>query len=1406
MRSFFSKLGGNAPKTAEGPRSAESDLPALLAKAADLLKQLRSATQEDFPLLNEATRQVQLLEGNIASLPDGDSKTIWRTQVAELQNELKSSTERMLSSNKPKAAEDSGASLFEGMNLAADAFNSAEQKSSRHRDTPQTPVGESDVLFTGLNLGPTPDTAKGTDIPVAEADTGAPMSVSAPIQGVSSGPLPEDLFSGLESLSVGVSNFEPTSSPAAVMPDISSPLQASHASQQPVPPALPRQASNMSSSSSTVSSLPPAASPSPGGVRRKRITRRVGYAREAADEDDDVAPPRSSHAPTGRERAAGSSPMAAAELGQFTGGVPGPSSEPISGTLDLLDTLAVPSMDSSSQVALEQPSGCGLDILMPESISTLQPGSPETPAASSMPQMDYQQEASQVSEGPVLLDSKLVATGRGAEQKDVLEERVREAAAACSAAKQRRRSLFAQVAASTKELEETTNAEAAAVEAEDFERAASLSAKADAAKARLADLDQALRAADAACTQAAVRRASHQDLFEAVSRRFEPWSGMPAKVAARLELAAQQAKQHSESAAALRRRQEELEQKAAQEATKMAQAQAAADEAATSSAEHLQELQARMEARQRWLEGEEAALAAKVAEATAPATTHLDQLLSAATVLRQEVEALRAQLAQKEAELAGMEAECAAGEVQVRTLSAKYDRAQALLQRDREALAAQQTELEDARAAAAAEAAAAAAATAEAERRHEDLRAQAESARMAAEEMQRAAEATSHQVEAEQRILQLHASLSAAEESAGAALLAVEADAERARVAARALAGQRAGFLAEARAAEEAALAARQRIPELEAEKRAAAAARDFKEAARLSAESKAQSTEAEAASAKAKGLRSRAAGLEADEAALSKDVTRLQGEVEAGKRILALAKWRRLKAVELDTKLQTDAAVSAEKFEEAGTLQAEHDAAAADANALASAHGFTDADLGDALLSLSAAPALSSTGLAIGAAPEHGGECCQGDGSQQSGGNLTEGRNAIAVQTPSSNGGETGAAEGIGEHHQGGDQQAAPAPPARMHATSTRRADAGARSASHVATEGSDSGYSVSLEASDGNLSSDADGHAPLAGAWTPPGQAAAGSDDPAAARQLPHAHVQAAMQSVASREALLREANLDRQVSDPDSASGYLADSDSVKERLAPHGSYSSIDSIITGAASLVRHPSGKLPAGNALPRAGRAAEPSVHTLEEAGSETEASSGHPVPALDLEQICEGKETGSTSSAGGDFDTTHSGRDMEQAFEPGMFGGLSMAEAAHMHHIDNAGSTAGTMGGDSTQWGGSDAGAGDFLGSARSGGVHADAAASDADESQDVVSMHGAHSGRDTGEVHQNGAHEEAGMLGVKGGDELGHAHSSSSVPSASIVSSPPAIKPVELPGGEHLLPLENRGGDAGAPEPAGF
>jgi hypothetical protein len=49
------------------------------------------------------------------------------------------------------------------------------------------------------------------------------------------------------------------------------------------------------------------------------------------------------------------------------------------------------------------------------------------------------------------------------------------------------------------ELKDLTEAEAVAVEAEDFDQAAGLSAKADATKARLAELQQAVRAAENTC-------------------------------------------------------------------------------------------------------------------------------------------------------------------------------------------------------------------------------------------------------------------------------------------------------------------------------------------------------------------------------------------------------------------------------------------------------------------------------------------------------------------------------------------------------------------------------------------------------------------------------------------------------------------------------------------------------------------------------------------------------------------------------------------------------------------------------------------------------------------------------------------------------------------------------------------
>lgn len=511
------------------------------------------------------------------------------------------------------------------------------------------------------------------------------------------------------------------------------------------------------------------------------------------------------------------------------------------------------------------------------------------------------------------------------------------------------------------------------------------------------------------------------------------------------------------------------------------------------------------------------------------------------------------------------------------------------------------------------------------------------------------------------------------------------------------------------------------------------------------------------------------------------------------------------LQAAELDTKLQIDAAVSAEKFDEAGTLQAEHDAAAADAAAIAAAHGFTVSDLGDALQSLSATPDQGAPGSSTAALRQPQGEPTQDNKLQHFSERKVEmgGPGLASMQAEGMNGDGVGAAEASREDYK---QEIAPMRMQAAHAGP--RASTGAQSASHVATDGSESVCSVSL-ASDGNLSSDADGHGLLPGVAVP----AAG----AALPQRPAAHARAAMQSAGSREAL-REAQLDRQLSEGgDSASGYMADSDSVRERLAPHGSHSSIDSIITGAGGLIRHPSGKLPPpGLTPPRAGRASEPAVHTLEEVDGEV-GSSYHQVPTLDLEQIREGRENGSNSTGRGsdvgDFDALHSGR---EGYERGMFGGLSMAEAAHMHHIDNAGSTAGTMGGDSTQWGGSDAGAGDILGSARSlggvpGGLDVPSEADeDAAESQDDVSVHGMHSGRDTPEVggregaNLNGAHKRGLGRELTGEEGLARTHSSGSLHSFNNLCCSPSSKTVEAAGvGLQLLGAQN-GAEGGGPEPA--
>lgn len=76
-----------------------------------------------------------------------------------------------------------------------------------------------------------------------------------------------------------------------------------------------------------------------------------------------------------------------------------------------------------------------------------------------------------------------------------------------------------------------------------------------------------------------------------------------------------------------------------------------------------------------------------------------------------------------------------------------------------------------------------------------------------------------------------------------------------ARSHAHAAATRRASLANDAHAAEEQAAVAKRRVPELEAKKKAAAAARDFKEAARLSAEAKQLAAAAEASAQRAQQL-----------------------------------------------------------------------------------------------------------------------------------------------------------------------------------------------------------------------------------------------------------------------------------------------------------------------------------------------------------------------------------------------------------------------------------------------------------------------------------------------------------------------------------------------------------------------
>ena len=114
------------------------------------------------------------------------------------------------------------------------------------------------------------------------------------------------------------------------------------------------------------------------------------------------------------------------------------------------------------------------------------------------------------------------------------------------------------------------------------------------------------------------------------------------------------------------------------------------------------------------------------------------------------------------------------------------------------------------------------------------------------------------------------------------------------------------------------------RLPELEAEKKAAAASKNFKEAARLAAEAKSLTSSREES-------QSAVAELEGQENALREDVEEKVAQVEAAEatlrgasRIGGLARCKWLQLAIAEKRDQVDAAAAEENYEEAENLQSE--------------------------------------------------------------------------------------------------------------------------------------------------------------------------------------------------------------------------------------------------------------------------------------------------------------------------------------------------------------------------------------------------------------------------------------------------------------------------------------------------
>ncbi|CAI7862175.1 unnamed protein product [Closterium sp. NIES-53] len=138
---------------------------------------------------------------------------------------------------------------------------------------------------------------------------------------------------------------------------------------------------------------------------------------------------------------------------------------------------------------------------------------------------------------------------------------------------------------------------------------------------------------------------------------------------------------------------------------------------------------------------------------------------------------------------------------------------------------------------------------------------------------------------------------------------------------------------------------AARRIPELDAQKKAAAAARNFKEAARLAAEAKLFSNDREAAERQVKEYEEETARMEREEAGKQEEVRAMEEMVRERERQVGVARCARLRLVAAVARREMEAAAEGEDWEEAEGLQGEAEAADGEADALQLQWGLQGAE-----------------------------------------------------------------------------------------------------------------------------------------------------------------------------------------------------------------------------------------------------------------------------------------------------------------------------------------------------------------------------------------------------------------------------------------------------------------------------